>query len=289
MIDLHTHTHYSDGTDSVIDLLKKAEEVGLEYLSITDHGTCEAYEELEKIEITKYYKGKIVTGCELFTTINGATVELLGYDIDTKMVIEELPKLYQYSLNDIGRFEMKKAIEKYKNMGIKMAEEEINLNSIFASKEMHKVIIKYPENRKFFDSENTWEDSYTFYRECMSNPNSKFFINKSEIFPSIKEVIDLIKRAGGLVFIPHIYVYGENAIPFLNELVQNYDIDGIECYYSLFTKQQNEFLLKYCKQNKLYISGGSDYHGLRKADISLGTGRNNLNIPKEILKDWINK
>ena len=40
MIDLHIHTTNSDGSDSVIDVLKKAEKLGLTHISITDHDTC---------------------------------------------------------------------------------------------------------------------------------------------------------------------------------------------------------------------------------------------------------
>jgi len=69
MIDLHTHTMYSDGTDNATTLLLNAEKVGLKVLSITDHVSCKVYEELEKVDIKKYYTGKIITGCELFTTI----------------------------------------------------------------------------------------------------------------------------------------------------------------------------------------------------------------------------
>ena len=43
MIDLHMHTTYSDGTDTVKELLEKAEFLGLEVISITDHNTCKAY------------------------------------------------------------------------------------------------------------------------------------------------------------------------------------------------------------------------------------------------------
>ena len=47
MIDLHMHTLNSDGTDSVVDILKKAEKLKLEYISITDHDNCNGYEELK--------------------------------------------------------------------------------------------------------------------------------------------------------------------------------------------------------------------------------------------------
>ena len=42
MIDLHIHTKYSDGTDEVLTILKKAEEKNLKYISITDHNNCDA-------------------------------------------------------------------------------------------------------------------------------------------------------------------------------------------------------------------------------------------------------
>ena len=65
MIDLHIHTSYSDGTDSLIELLEKAEKNKLEYISITDHDNCRVYDELRKIEGSKYYTGKIIPGVEI--------------------------------------------------------------------------------------------------------------------------------------------------------------------------------------------------------------------------------
>ena len=55
MIDLHMHTTYSDGTDTVRELLKKAEGIGLEIISITDHNTCKAYYEMEKFKVKEIY------------------------------------------------------------------------------------------------------------------------------------------------------------------------------------------------------------------------------------------
>ena len=52
MIDLHTHTKYSDGTDSIEEYLKKAEKQKLSCISITDHNTCKAYDILEKLNIS---------------------------------------------------------------------------------------------------------------------------------------------------------------------------------------------------------------------------------------------
>ena len=48
MVDLHTHTTYSDGASSLELLLKEAEENNVTVLSITDHDTVDAYHELKK-------------------------------------------------------------------------------------------------------------------------------------------------------------------------------------------------------------------------------------------------
>lgn len=60
MIDLHVHTNNSDGTDTVEELLKKAEELKLKYISITDHDTCAGYNELKKLDVSKIFSGKII-------------------------------------------------------------------------------------------------------------------------------------------------------------------------------------------------------------------------------------
>ena len=100
-------------------------------------------------------------------------------------------------------------------------------------------------------------------------------------------VTEILKKAGGLVFVPHVYIYGDNSKRVFENII-NYKIDGFECYYSRFIPEQTNFLLDFCKKNGLYISGGSDYHGNTKPDIDIGTGVNmNLNIKEEVIKPWV--
>lgn len=55
MIDLHIHTTYSDGTDSVKEVLTKAEKLGLKAIAITDHENCDAYKEMNDFDTTEYF------------------------------------------------------------------------------------------------------------------------------------------------------------------------------------------------------------------------------------------
>ena len=75
-----------------------------------------------------------------------------------------------------------------------------------------------------------------------------------------------------------------------NWINDNFQVDGVECFYPLFTDEQTKFLLDYCHKFKLFISGGSDYHGKLKPTVKLGTGiDNNLIVPKDEIDKWIHK
>ena len=64
-----------------------------------------------------------------------------------------------------------------------------------------------------------------------------------DLVPNLETAIDLIRKCGGLVFLPHIFEYRDNALPILNYILENYEIDGIECYYTTFSKEQHKYLL----------------------------------------------
>ncbi len=85
---------------------------------------------------------------------------------------------------------------------------------------------------------------------------------------------------------PHIFEYKQNSEKVLNFILQNYSIDGIECFYTTFSNEQSNFLLNICTKNNLLISGGSDYHGSFKPNVDLGIGFGNLSVPENILNKW---
>ncbi len=287
MIDLHMHTTYSDGTCSVKEILQEAEQNGLECISITDHDTCLAYRELENANIRKLYSGKIIKGCELKSIVEGTTIEILGYNVDIDMLNNILPE-FAPSYEKINAHESKKLIEIFESRGYVLNKENIAFD---VKKESGQVaitneVLKHPENKRFIEETN-YTDEHEFYRLHMSNPNSPYFIDNSSIIPKPEAVVEVIHKAGGLAFIPHAFIYGENSKKVLNALTKNHLVDGIECYYSKFTINQTHFLLDFCKKNNYYISGGSDYHGLNKPGIFIGTGiNNNLKIPMEIIHPW---
>ncbi len=83
MIDLHTHTLYSDGSSSVEELLTKAEKLHLSLLSITDHDTIQAHFELQNPIIRNLFHGEILSGVELATTYKEEYSKLFIDDTDS--------------------------------------------------------------------------------------------------------------------------------------------------------------------------------------------------------------
>ena len=284
MIDLHMHTKYSDGTDDCIELLQKAEQKGLTHISITDHNTVDAYKNLENINIKEYYRGNIINGIELSTKALNIPIEILGYNIDYK-VMSELLKTVYISPEERNKIELSRLVKKCEAVGIKLDSDYIKNYDAkdFTSKYIHKAITQNEENRGKIDDE-AWLDSKVFYRKYMSNPNTAFYVEMDDLVPDLNQAISLIKKSGGLVFLPHIFEYRDNALSILNYILDNYEVDGIECYYTTFTEDQHQYLLDLCKEKNLYISGGSDYHGRNKINVDMGTGYGNLKVPENIIK-----
>ena len=79
MIDLHMHTSYSDGTCSVSEILKEAEDKKLECISITDHDTVQGLVDAEKYVKTQNLS--FVSGIEI-STQDLEEIHILGYGID---------------------------------------------------------------------------------------------------------------------------------------------------------------------------------------------------------------
>ena len=283
MLDLHMHTRYSDGSDEVSMVLEKAEKLKLKCIAITDHNTCLEYNELKDEKIRSLFSGKIIPGVELNTKVLGIPIEILGYNVDTDLLQKYIDETYM-SNEERCKLEVERLYNKCISEGILLPEDFVEKydESMYASKYLHSLITKDENNKKLID-EDSWKDSNIFYRRYMSVPTSKFFVDMDDILPSFEKASEIVKKSGGMVFIPHIFEYGENSIKILNYILDNYKFDGIECYYRNFTQEKTDFLLDICKKHNLYKSGGRDYHGRNKPGVEIGTGEGNLNVPDDII------
>lgn len=294
MIDMHMHTTYSDGADSLIEVLKKAESLKLEYISITDHDTCEGYKELAKLDVKKYFSGQIINGVEIKCAYKKRLIEILGYKVDPKVInnfMEEFHKTKSKEILQQKYFDI--LHERCKDMGLVMSKKEdieFNPKTDWASIKIYNDIKAHEEN-KLKVPDDFWSEFNIFSKKYCGDVNYPLYIDKSEDYLQLDEAIKLVKDAGGLVFLPHIFIYkwAENKRKLLDDIVAEYDVDGIECMHSEFSQDDIDYLLNYTQKNHFYRSGGSDYHGKNKVGIEMAVGKGNLKIESYLIQDWVNK
>ncbi len=294
MIDMHMHTTYSDGADSLIEVLKKAESLKLEYISITDHDTCEGYKELAKLDVKKYFSGQIINGVEIKCAYKKRLIEILGYKVDPKVInnfMEEFHKTKSKEILQQKYFDI--LHERCTDMGLVMSKKEdieFNPKTDWASIKIYNDIKAHEEN-KLKVPDDFWSEFNIFSKKYCGDVNYPLYIDKSEDYLQLDEAIKLVKDAGGLVFLPHIFIYkwAEDKKKLLDDIVAEYDIDGIECMHSEFSQDDIDYLLEYTQENNFYRSGGSDYHGKNKVGIEMAVGKGNLKIESYLIQDWVNK
>ena len=288
MIDIHTHTTYSDGTLTAGELLEEAQKEKLTIISITDHNTIGAYEELKNPNIREKFEGMIIPGIEITTTYHGETIEVLGYNFNLDMMSELLKEsVLTFEEKQIQEYNLIK--KQYQKIGVIFDEENIEFNPKKESCRVSfwKEIKSHPENNCLFLEEKSKEETSSFTRNEIYNPKSPLYVDESSLFPSLEKAIAMIHESGGLAFLAHTFAYSPNIANSLLDILDNYKLDGLECFYTTFTEEQSNYLVSLCKEKGLYMSGGSDFHGTRKLNHNLGTGRGNLQIEEKIIEPWV--
>ncbi len=207
MIDLHIHTTYSDGTDTVKELLEKAENKKLDIISITDHDSIDAYFFLAKQpQIRTRFTGKIITVCEFKTFFRGTSIEILGYNFDYQKI--QMPNIDNLKVQMLYLDFFKSVLDKY-HFVYDVKELYIDFNDPhkhYAGLVLAKELLRHPENKGLIEEIGVFDEN-TFFRIHQCNKNSIFYIDESLYYPEAKEIIRIIHEAGGLAFLAHPYLY----------------------------------------------------------------------------------
>ena len=104
LIDMHTHTNYSDGDLSPQELIRLAINAGIGTLAITDHDTIEGIKQVHKNEkIILDRKIEIINGIELSAKTTKGRMHILGYDLDlnNETLNKKMADLKDNSINSV--------------------------------------------------------------------------------------------------------------------------------------------------------------------------------------------
>jgi predicted metal-dependent phosphoesterase TrpH len=252
MIDLHTHTNCSDGTDSPRELVNKAIVQGLEVLGISDHDTTSGWAEAKES-----LRGslKLALGSEISCLTNdGVSVHMLGLLFDPDH--EEMQRVLEETRD--GRLpRMRKMIEKMRAEGMDISMEDVE-QAMPAGATMGR-----PHLADALVAKKIVKSRDEAFIDLLHN-ESRFYV--SHAAPTPVEAIALIRRAGGVAVIAHPFASHRGQIlkpEDFSELVSA-GLNGIEVDHRDQNPDERAMLRAIAHELDLVITGSSDYHGTGK-------------------------
>ena len=257
LIDLHTHSNASDGTDSPVALIDKAIERGINVLALTDHDTVAGWNEAISA-LSAHPRGsqlKLVLGSEISCQDkDGTSIHMLGllFDESHQPLISELEKTRENRLT-----RMERIVARLNEAGI-----DITLEEVYAQKRGDATLGR-PHLADALVARGHVGSRDEAFSTFLHN-GSKFYINHYS--PSPEEAIKLIKSAGGVAVIAHPLASrsGRTVNPEIFSDLIAAGLDGIEIDHRDHQELERSALLRIALENDLVITGSSDYHGTGK-------------------------
>lgn len=252
MIDLHTHTTCSDGTDSPRELVNKAIVQGLEVLGITDHDSTSGWEEAAQ---TLRGSLKLALGAEISClTHDGISVHMLGLLFDP--LHAEMQQVLEETRD--GRLpRMRKMIEKMRSEGMDISIEDV------VSAMPDGATMGRPHLADALVAKKIVKSRDEAFVELLHN-ESRFYV--SHAAPTPAEAIALIRKAGGVAVIAHPFASHRGQIlmaeDFSNLVAAG--LNGIEVDHRDQNPDERAMLQVIARELDLVVTGSSDYHGTGK-------------------------
>lgn len=244
--DLHVHSTFSDGSCSPQNLIKQAVDLGLAGISLTDHDTLDGLEVACQYINNHPISLEFIPGIELNTEpVEGDNeVHILGYYIDHNHA-EFKARLLE--IREHRKLRAQKMVEKLAELGCKISYEKVV--SIAGSD-----LIARPHIAWAMVEAGYVENAQKAFDEYLER-GKPAYVSRYKFLP--QEAIGLIKASGGIAVLAHPGLIHDQT------LVQNLidgGVDGLEVYYPQHSEQQIKAYLQLAQENKLLITGGSDYH-----------------------------
>lgn len=275
-VDLHSHTTHSDGTLTPGELIRLAKSRELSAIAVTDHDVTTANG--EAIAVGKETGITVVPGVELsidYMLVSGGHIDILGLFIDYGQ--EALNNALDY-LREERHKRSEKILDRLSGLGINLSLEEVR-------KEAGKGSIGRPHIARVLMKQKyvaSIEEAFERYLKT----GAPAFIDKEKL--TAPDAIELIHQAGGLTILAHPFSLGFNTYRELFDEIlalKKLGLQGIEVYYTNYSRDMCRSLRRFAQGNGMLISGGSDFHGSNKPQVQLGSGSGNLEVPDSVYKD----
>lgn len=273
LCDLHTHSTYSDGTYSPIQLIAEAERVGLSAIALTDHNTLTGLPEFLSAAETSSVEA--IPGIEFSTDY----IEMELHIVCLFIKPEHYPTITEIT-DEINRRKQQSNIDLIDKL--RQAGFDISYDRIKATMPQGE------PNRALIGAELMRLGYVTSVKEGFQ----KLLGAKCGYYTPPKhidafELISIIRNLGAVPILAHPFlsIKDEQQLEVFLAKAAACGLLGIETRYPLFSDEQTSSLEILAKKYGLAQSGGSDFHGENKPDIRLGSGKGALQVPLSFLND----
>lgn len=271
MIDLHTHSVYSDGTNLPSELVAMAEKRGLAALALTDHDTVGGIPDL--FSAAENSTVEAVAGIELSAECDRGTMHILGYFIDhtCPALLKKIKKVQE------GR--------ELRNTGILKKLNKLGSVLLWSDVEKHagKDVVGRPHFAAALVERGHVKSKKAAF-DLLLAKGRPGYVERYRY--TSQECIELVRAAGGIPVLAHpatIYLSEEKLFALVSEL-KDAGLGGIETYYAENKPENIRRFSEWADKLDLIRTGGTDFHGKNTPDLKLGTGFGQLRVPDEVLE-----
>jgi predicted metal-dependent phosphoesterase TrpH len=284
IIDLHSHTRASDGSDTPGELIAQAVSAGVTTLAITDHDTTSGW--AEAVEAAKGAPLSLIPGIELSTQVIDHTtgfvpqsIHLLGYLVDPEhpQLVEEMAK-----------------IRSHRDHRLQMMVEKLSADYDISWLDVRATIPEgatpgRPHIAEVLIAKGIVRDTTEAFDHILSADGP---YHVPHYAPKLDHSLAIIREAGGVPILAHPLSRGDNLATgvsgSLEDVLARYrrwvelGLMGVEIDHRENAPESREVLAVVADTLGLIVTGSSDYHGSKKPNL-LGENQTTMEQLERIL------
>lgn len=269
--DLHTHSHFSDGTCSPAEILALAVDAGLSAVALTDHNTVAGLP-----AFLAAAEGKdilAIPGTEISTGWKGKELHIVGLflkpqDFDAISAFLEVINTRKEESN-------RRLIRNLQKAGYALDYEKIRHSHPEGTVNRAVIAAALLEKGYVASIKEAFQTLLSSKNGCYVPPERI----------SAFEVIEFLAAIHAVPVLAHPFLsLSEGELrQFLPE-AKSHGLKAMETNYSSYSPETTSLAAITAQEFRLLPSGGSDFHGGNKPDIQLGTGKGSLWVPAAFVK-----
>ncbi|ANU12143.1 PHP domain-containing protein [Planococcus antarcticus] len=254
--DLHVHSHYSDGADSVENVIKKAKKAGVTAISFVDHDTVSGWPEQRRI--AEVYGIQAIPGIEIsaYDFKRQRKVHILGYHFT--------PEASAITNLCNGLLELRQSLSLWQVERIREAGFHVDTEAVIESAKPSATVYKQHIMKQLIDAPYTSKEYKFLYKSLFKGTG----VAAGDIeYAAATDAVRAIVSDGGLAVVAH---PGQlDSFDLIPELLEA-GLGGIERNHFDHSSEDHRKVEELAQRYGLVMTGGSDYHGAFGTAIAPG-------------------